>query len=627
MDNKYDDFFAIDSKKEINGKDAEPQRIDNVEEDCGALAGFYEDTFDPNDLDAIIDEILHDEELQEYLRNLEFTDEMIAAFEAESEPFDDIYADESFTSDTDFDAYYLPQEYHSHEVKLCKAVSLRYTVSISQASKRYKKTGGYYNNIRFYLYSTKLKKSIGKDWRTTYLPTKQDLASAADKPLPKEPSNHLIRRALTKLLTINAGISSKQTKKTHTGTKEIDLFKDQELFVFWITRYDDIATLDLSSRTDEDRQKAFAKVCMFLGKFNLNKLCCPAGRELDEVCERFASELKKALQVEKSTSNTRDKMQIVRYAISLYLKEKGLNPKPVIESLIKYSVPKKSITAKIADNMRPQSLPVAHYARLYNALKSEPSDISKGLQLMLFLGLTKEEVCGLNVGDVQRISGYLNAIHICISRIYQKSGNTYSLRNDEENVVYRFVPLPFPIYKLFPNPCPASKNNDLPLLADESGARLKPDEIERRLKDFLKEENNELVININGRDKKVNLAFLYTSYRASARYYWHFHCGLTEGEIHYLGGLTAPDTLSGHYIDFNNSNEQYRMLKQLEHGMALLTREAEETRSKLEIISKRTTEITAGKDTRAVMNLMINAPVKISLSSWRGLRIVKEGDK
>lgn len=320
-------------------------------------------------------------------------------------------------------------------------------------------------------------------------------------------------------------------------------------------------------------------------------------------------------------------MQIVRYAISLYLKEKGLNPKPVIESLIKYSVPKKSITAKIADNMRPQSLSVAHYARLYNALKSEPSDISKGLQLMLFLGLTKEEVCGLNVGDVQRISGYLNAIHICISRIYQKSGNTYSLRNDEENVVYRFVPLPFPIYKLFPNPCPASKNNDLPLLADESGARLKPDEFERRLKDFLKEENNELVININGRDKKVNLAFLYTSYRASARYYWHFHCGLTEGEIHYLGGLTAPDTLSGHYIDFNNSNEQYRMLKQLEHGMALLTREAEETRSKLEIISKRTTEITAGKDTRAVMNLMINAPVKISLSSWRGLRIVKEGDK
>lgn len=518
--------------------------------------------------------------------------------------------------------------YKFYEIFLCESISLRFTVSITKSKlKIYQKFDGYYNNARFSFYSTELKKTIGTPWRTSYPPNKKEWLATDGKPTPKMPTSNLIKKAISILLEKNAGISPVQTKATKIGKKEVDLFKNQELFVFWLTHYEDIATLDLSSRSDEDRHKAFAKVCNYIGSFQLSSLCTYAYKELDKACDELASRLKKALQVEKSTSNTRDKMQIIRYAITLYLIKKGFNPKPVIERLMTLSIPKKSPTAKIADNMRPQSLPIEHYGKLYKALERDASDISKGLQLMIFLGLTKEEVCGLNVGDVQTITGYYDAIHLCIGRLYYQDAERLILAYSESDLSFRFVPIPYPINKLLPHPNTAGKGNDLPLFTDESGDRLKPDELERKLKDLLKAESNELVVTIDGKTKKVDLAFLYTSYRASARFYWHYHCGLTEGEIRYLGGLTAADTLSGHYIDFNNANEQYRMLKQLEHGLALLTREAKESHCKFGVVSRKITEITAGKDTRAVMNLMINAPVKLHMSSWRGLRIVKEEDK
>ena len=516
------------------------------------------------------------------------------------------------------------KSYPGHqEIPISSAVTIRYTVSMSKSSITYKKSEGYYNNLKFYLYSTQLKKMIGKPWRTSYRPNKKELAIGG-VPKIKQPNDIQIMQAITELLQSNANINRYQSKKTNTGMKTVDIFASQELFVFWLTRYRDIAKLDGSSRTDETRQNAFAKVCRAIGNFNLQRFCQPDGSELDKVCEEFAAELKKALRVDKSTSNTNLKMQIVRFALSLYLAEQKINPKGVMDRLIKHSVPRKSDSGKISDNMRPRSLTIERYSELFNLLQEDESDESKGLQLMLFLGLTAEEVCGLDVGDLQSINGYYKAEHLRIAKVYRKEGKEYTISYDEEESSCRFVPLPFPLNKLFSGLSSSEKED--PLLTDNVGKRMKPDTLEKKLKDLLKEERVPISVKVNGKKREVDLAFLPSSYRASARYYWHYYCGLTEGEIHNLGGLTPPDTLSGHYVDFNNMTEQYRMLKQLEHGIALLTRETEETKNRFEKISNKRTEISAGRDTRVNMNLMISGPVKISLSSWRGLRVRKEED-
>lgn len=515
-----------------------------------------------------------------------------------------------------------------YEILLCDSITLRYTISVSRSRNTYKSANGFYNNVRFYFYSPALKKSIGYDWRTTYSPNLKAVKNDGSIPEAKLPDDDLIRRAITELLNKNVGISLAQKKETKSGTRTICLDSD-ELFVFWLTRYQDFAKLDNSIRTDEMRHKAFAKLCITIGRYRLSTLCTSISKELDSACDKLVSGIKEALRIDKnkSTGNTGEKTQIIRYALTLYLSEQGIDPGPILARLMKMSIPKKSVTAKIADNMRAQSLPIERYNELYSALKNDTSDIAKGLQLMLFLGLTKEEVCGLNLSDVQNIPDYYGAIHLSISRLYRKEGKEYKLCYDEDVASYRFFPLPFPIYNLFARPSHANKENENPLLTDKNGKRIKPDILEKKLKELLQEESNIIAVNIDGKTKNVDLAFLSSSYRASARYYWHYYCGLTEGEIHYLGGLSAPDTLSGHYIDFNNSSEQYRMLKQLEHGIALLTRETEQSRNGFEQLSRKTTEVTADRDTRVSMNLLVREPITLSLSSWRGLQITKEADK
>ena len=50
------------------------------------------------------------------------------------------------------------------DLNLCKDLTVKYTVTVTkESSARYKATGGYVNHIRFYLYSSKAKKQVGKD--------------------------------------------------------------------------------------------------------------------------------------------------------------------------------------------------------------------------------------------------------------------------------------------------------------------------------------------------------------------------------------------------------------------------------------------------------------------------------
>ena len=253
---------------------------------------------------------------------------------------------------------------NTHEIPLCKSLSMRCSVSISRSSEKYKKTKGFYNNAHFSFYSRDLKKKIGKEWRTTYPPTKKAMrSSAGEKPQAQLPGNQVIQNALQNLLCINSGISLTHCKTTKTGEKTVTLDND-ELLIFWLTRYREIAKLDTSVRTDVDRQKAFAKLCPFISGFRLSSLCSSVTNDLFSACGQLAAGIKAALNLdaETSTSNTNQKAKIVRFAIELYLKEQGINPSAALERIIKQSngpFPQPERTDQLRRLILPQTTPAA----------------------------------------------------------------------------------------------------------------------------------------------------------------------------------------------------------------------------------------------------------------------------
>lgn len=68
------------------------------------------------------------------------------------------------------------------------------------------------------------------------------------------------------------------------------------------------------------------------------------------------------------------------------------------------------------------------------------------------------------------------------------------------------------------------------------------------------------------------------------------------------------------------------MLKQLEHGIALLLRMELPTPSSFGPLEKKEIVLSGSMDMKAGAVLLIDAPVKLSVSSWRGIQITKEAD-
>ena len=453
-------------------------------------------------------------------------------------------------------------------VYICKSFRMRYSVSVSSSSTRYTKKAGYYYNCRFYFYSPELKKQIGKDWRKLYAPTKKELMRSAQKPTAKEPQKALIQEAITNLFCKNAGMPVSWKKELRSGVKTIQLDTD-ELAVFWLTHFNDIVDSETDNSKKNEYHKAFAKLCTTIGDFRLDALCTANTEILEARCEELAFSIKRALNTEKTTSNTADKTKMIRLAISKYLAEHKVDPKSVNEILMKMSIPRKTVLQKIADNMRPKSLPLDRYSEILNELSSKDTGIAKGLRLMLFLGLTKEEVCGLNKGDYRNLTYYHNTFQLCIAREYRKNEKKYELVYDELDDFCRCVPVPHPLCEMLPKTIEQGQEDE-PLLT-EKGKRIRPDKLNDALNALLSTKADLVTVFVDGRQVELDIAFHALSYRASCQHFWHYYSGLTEGEICYLLARSAPDTLSKHYIDFSNETEQFRMNKQLEKSISLLS--------------------------------------------------------
>ena len=190
-------------------------------------------------------------------------------------------------------------------------------------------------------------------------------------------------------------------------------------------------------------------------------------------------------------------------------------------------------------------------------------------------------------------------MHLYVTKRYERVPNTkrkYELTEIMDSVCsYRVIPLPSAV-TLYINPllgkemeqsdeeppvgmeqnaeasqAEIAQSKEKPLLCDANGDRLRPDVLEGRLKELFEAEPQCVTVQLeNGKEKTVDLALAPDMYQQSCRHFWQYYCGLTQGEIRYLAGLTPQDTAARHYIDFNNDREQFRMAKQLEYGLAML---------------------------------------------------------
>ena len=95
------------------------------------------------------------------------------------------------------------------DLNICNDLTVKYTVTVTkECDARYKKTGGYVNHIRFYLYSSKAKKQVGKDITASHrLTQKQFTAAKGKRPKPRELTDQQVQKHFVHLLQKNRGMS------------------------------------------------------------------------------------------------------------------------------------------------------------------------------------------------------------------------------------------------------------------------------------------------------------------------------------------------------------------------------------------------------------------------------------
>ncbi len=520
----------------------------------------------------------------------------------------------------------------AHCLPISPSLELRYSISaVADSKDRY--AGGYYNSARFYLYSSALKKKVGREWLRSFKFTKKEIAKAkGTKPDVSDLSNSEIQIAFATLMDLNCDLPS-DYKKTKKSTARVHL-NDNELVVFWLTHFSKIYALVPSTASPSDLNKRMAKVFSNekIASFDLSSLKTVLRDDLEQACTSLVNQVKKTItdRSDIRTVGVNKTVQLIRYAVSCYLTEQSIDPSLALKILIRESRVKAGIESKVATAMRLKSMPIERYRELWSRLTEINNAENAALLCMIFLGLRAEEICGLQHDDYCSIPDRLGFYQLRITHMYSKiQKHEYGLEVLDEDSACRNIPLPFQI-RIILKECFAHNLRESGYLFQVKGKPLNPDKLKEKLYNLLDTPSNIIeIIDEKGRPKSVNVAFHARNYRESCRYYWQHHCGLTEGEICYLSSLSPPDTAARHYIDFNNGSMQYRMLKQMEYGLALFAnpdREYPERREWSKAPDK--AFYSSGRlNKRASMDLHISEPVEIEISSNRGILVYMEGTR
>lgn len=517
-------------------------------------------------------------------------------------------------------------------VSLCPSLEMRYSISVSAAPKE-KYTCGYLNRARYYFYSPALRKQIGKEWQATYPFTKKAIKAAKGaRPLAYEPKSSDLHEALENLMNRNTDLPV-DYRKTKRGTPIRILLNTDELFVFWITQFSSIYKLVTSSQSPEELNKRMATVFINpqVASFDLASLITVNQDLLDSVCKSLVSQVKKTITGSKSelTVGVNHTVQLIRYAVNCYLTDKKVNPDQALGNLLKETRIREGTEARAASAMRLKSLPIGRYRELWDKLTQDNNPVSTALLVMIFLGLKSEEVCGLQIEDFRTIPDRPGFYQLRVThKISIEQARKHSLEVLDDEHACRNIPIPFQIRRRL-KPLTENASESSPYLFRNGDQPLNPKLLDQKLNELLDTPANELSVKTKrGKKKNINVGFLARSYRESCRYYWQYHCGLTEGEICYLAALSPPDTAAGHYIDFNNGSMQYRMLKQLEYGLALFA--SQDRYYKPHRDWHPAPEIafySSGMlDKRASMDIRVTSPVEIDISSNRGIMVYLEGE-
>ena len=518
-------------------------------------------------------------------------------------------------------------------VPLCPSLELRYSISVIAAPKE-KYACGYFNSARYYFYCPAAKKSIGKAWQTTYTFTKKEIKAAkGTKPTVYEPKETDIQEALENLLNQNTNLPDYAVKKA----KQVQLNTD-ELLVFWLTHSDAIAGAMPSTPSAYKLNKKMAKVLLNprIASFDLSSLLSIQKDLLESACRSLVAQVKKTVTGRESglTKGVEQTVHLIRYAVQIYFNGKNSDPSQALYYLKRESRTKPGPVSKTTNAMRLKSIPIGRYRELWGKLtasKQTDSDYAENtaLLVMLFLGLTSEEVCGLQSEDFRQIPDRPGFHQLRIIHKYSnEQAKKYSLEVLDEEHACRNIPLPFQIRKQVE--CFTKKRPDSSTYLFEDGNKpLNPKKLDQKLKELLKTPANNLSIKTNHEKKKeVDVSFHAKSYRESCRFYWQYHCGLTKGEICYLSALAPPDTAAGHYIDFNNGSVQYLMLKQIEYGIALFASQDRHYKPHREWSAAPNRFYSSGQlEKRASMDIRITEPVELKIASNRGIMIYLEEDE
>lgn len=480
-----------------------------------------------------------------------------------------------------------------HILELCDGLSVHYTFSPISVANR--KRGNTANQIKLYLYSSSRKRKVGADVRLRYTTPLKKVRKTNRK--RHNPPAEKVLEGVQKLLAKNEELRESDLTKTSGEASALSA----KLAVFWLQRRSAFQT-KYSKTPDEASalEKMMAQVILCLGNLDLSKLlhedalhllCAQVPNSLRKVVERRAYVLIReslsrsvvsvadfdSLEEDQNvTQRLYDYGALLQKVFREYLLLQSISAaqqNQILSLFKKQFTVRSGVGVKMGKGLRPKSLSVDDYRLLWQALTKEPGNsLALAQLLMLFLGLTAEEVCALDGEDLLPIANY----RACQLRITKRCVTLKKNNGDKDDIVsgelpnsesYRNVPVPFLLLK------PISQSvgePTTPLFRDaKTGQRIKVDALQsefrklfRNFKKSFLEYHRE-----DGQAVTIQVSFRPENYRQSCRHFWQFLCGLQQNEIRYLGGLAQIDTAGQHYIDFNNAHKQYHMCVQMSYGL------------------------------------------------------------
>lgn len=526
------------------------------------------------------------------------------------------------------------------------------------------------NEITMYLYSTKLCRKIGDLIRSRYPYTQKQSAQyqkllksgAAFMQEVRAPSEKYILHAVFCLLKRNAGLALTHTKDTIKRQVSISL-NENMLATYWLSRFAVISNkywatadeqkdaqeqlvnmlicfggLDLAEFLDENKVKACcdnlqSQFDRLVGNGSLEPAYRAIVRESAGLSPRKTS-VDSAPRADAVTNTIKQYSNVLWCVIAEYLFEHNANNQSQVQAIYNARFRNKpSISRGIGSNLVPKVLSREVYGEIFRDLtqKDKVNSVDIAVLMILFMGLSAEEVCAIRCSDVLNIQNYSPCRSVQITKAYrlkEKTKHTYYLSYDLQNrEQYRNVPVPSAILRLIFK----SKigESDAPLLCDEHKKPLQPHVVSAALKGLFKTESQSITVTTRAKPKTIKLNFDAKNCGHSIERLWDVF-GLQDNEIRYLRGRKQIDTAGKYYIDFNNPHKQYSMCVQMSYAVsnvcAKMVMSAEDTAERILHIGE-SAEIEGFFDQQRHTRLNILQPMNITLESNHGISVEKRGGK